>query len=458
MTEVEQYLFLRRHHHRLTTYDIIITGVELSSISGEAIISMFRPTRLLLLQLLIMSFSSAFALTSRSRHITCTKRYTHNDTFLDATKRGEGNRGGGQQRDGEAISATTTKTSSIVNKLSSITSSVTTSKTAQGRLILLFVAFLYGTLNVTLRGVYATEGPPAASVLSLVRQLLSVATFIPIIVSEKNNKSSTDTEESSSKVEEEGVRPMWMSALELALWNFGAQGFCTAGLLYSSAARASFLTQTSVVMTPLISALAGEKIKSQVWGGCGIALGGLYLISTAAVSGDVVDDSTVIDSAMSNQGDILVLLGALSWSTYIFRTSKLANSYKELDLQFTKSAMLAVMYGGWFVTTAMTALSNAGTSFFQVGWIEALTPLWSGWNSALVWVLLIYSAVGPGVVADVLQQKGQQETSASESNIILTMESVFAAVCAFVLLGEVSSLQEIFGGMLIVVAAILASK
>ena len=120
--------------------------------------------------------------------------------------------------------------------------------------------------------------------------------------------------------------------------------------------------------------------------------------------------------------------------------------------------MLAVMYGGWFITTAMSALSNAGTSFFQAGWIEALTPLWSGWNSVIVWVLLIYSAVGPGVVADVLQQKGQQETSASESNIILTTESVFAAVCAFVLLGEVSSMQEIFGGMLIVVAAILASK
>ena len=68
------------------------------------------------------------------------------------------------------------------------------------------------------------------------------------------------------------------------------------------------------------------------------------------------------------------------------------------------------------------------------------------------------SAIGPGAVADLLQQKGQQETSASESNIILTMESVFAAVCAFVILGEVSSLQEISGGLLIVVAAILASK
>ena len=213
-------------------------------------------------------------------------------------------------------------------------------------------------------------------------------------------------------------------------------------------------------MTPLISALAGEKIKSSVWGGCGLALCGLFLISTAASTGGDFDPSTIDPTVSStlNQGDIMILLGALSWSTYIFRTSKLASSYPELDLQFTKTALLAVMYGGWFLYTIITTLSSAGTSFFASGWLEALTPLWSGWASPFVWGLLIYSAIGPGAVADLLQQKGQQETSASESNIILTMESVFAAVCAFVLLGEVSSIQEIGGGLLIVVAAILASK
>lgn len=67
-------------------------------------------------------------------------------------------------------------------------------------------------------------------------------------------------------------------------------------------------------------------------------------------------------------------------------------------------------------------------------------------------------AIGPGTVADLLQQKGQQQTTASESNIILCLESAFAALCAFLFLGEVSSLQEIFGGSLIVLAAILASR
>jgi len=303
-------------------------------------------------------------------------------------------------------------------------------------------------------------------VLSLVRQLLSVLAFVPILIASNKENAKREEEESGKYWEEldqrsedgvigEKTRPMWIAALELSFWNFGAQGLINAGLLYSPAARASFLTQTSVVMTPLISALAGESIKSSVWGGCALALVGLFLISTSSSASDV----SVGDAVSSfNQGDAMILLGALSWSTYIFRTSKMASNYSELDLQYTKTVLLAVMYGGWFVTNVVSTLSSAGTSFLSAGWLEALTPLWSGWMNPIVWILLTYSAVGPGAVADLLQQKGQKETSASESNIILCLESVFAAVCAFLLLGEVSSMREIFGGSMIVLAAVLASK
>eukprot|EP00986_Skeletonema_menzelii_P007165 scaffold2782_cov145-Skeletonema_menzelii.AAC.2 len=316
----------------------------------------------------------------------------------------------------------------IFSKLSSIALSITSSKQAKGRAILLLVAFLYGTLNVTLRAVYASEGAPTASVLSLVRQCLSVLTFIPIIVSLKRNNAAEkviDEEEnlgivsSTSSVEEDETneRPMWLAAAELAFWNCGAQGLINAGLLASPAARASFLTQTSVVMTPLISAIAGETIQSSVWGGCALALVGLFLISTSSVdSSSVTDADTVAAGSSFNQGDALILLGALSWSTYILRTSQIAEKYSEVSLQFTKTAFLAV------------------------------------------WLLLAYSAVGPGAIADLLQQQGQKDVTASESNIILCMESFFAAVCAFALLGEVSSLKEIIGGLFIVVAAISASR
>ncbi|KAL7498187.1 hypothetical protein ACHAWT_006081 [Skeletonema menzelii] len=346
--------------------------------------------------------------------------------------------------------------SPIISKISAIAHKITSSKKAKGRAILLLVAFLYGTLNVTLRAIYASEGAPTASVLSLVRQCLSVLTFIPIIVSiNRNNAAEMEQKREedlgiklgNTSVEEDESRPMWLAAAELAFWNCGAQGFINAGLLFSPAARASFLTQTSVVLTPVISAMAGESIESSVWGGCALALVGLFLISTSSS----VDDSSVIDVATTsvfNQGDVMILLGALSWSTYILRTSQIANKYSELDLQFTKTAFLAGMYGLWFLSEALSTLNSGGT----------LLQLWSGFQSIPAWILLAYSAVGPGAIADLLQQQGQKEVTASESNIILCTESIFAAVCAFTLLGEVSSIQEVIGGLFIVVSAILASQ
>ena len=157
------------------------------------------------------------------------------------------NDGGG---DGVNVQLDDNKSSPTDNKSSS-----------QGRAILLLVAFLYGTLNVTLRGGYATDGPPVPSVLSFVRQVLSLLAFVPILLASSSSSSSRSKLASTFSFEEEQIssmsligdnteartdgniiRPMWKSALELAFWNFGAQGLVTLGLLVSPAARASFLT------------------------------------------------------------------------------------------------------------------------------------------------------------------------------------------------------------------------
>ena len=169
------------------------------------------------------------------------------------------------------------------------------------------------------------DGKPVPSVLSFVRQLLSVVTFLPIIFLARSIQSTQATiktyviDEEEVSLSKKGIssrreqqmgssRPVWRSALELAFWNFGAQvrkekrlveaifttfvfsfgianylslfsmanyekqqyfiqGLINAGLLHTSAARASFLSQTSVVMTPLLSAFGGERIPTSVWGG-----------------------------------------------------------------------------------------------------------------------------------------------------------------------------------------------
>jgi drug/metabolite transporter (DMT)-like permease len=128
-------------------------------------------------------------------------------------------------------------------------------------------------------------------------------------------------------------QPPWKVAAELALWNFGAQGLVTLGLLSTPSARASFLMQTSIVVTPLISAFAGHQLHRNVKVGCAVALAGLMLLSSNAK----------FEIAFSF-GDALALAGALCWSLYLFRLSAVGDLYDEVQLQGGKTFFLAIFY------------------------------------------------------------------------------------------------------------------
>ena len=82
----------------------------------------------------------------------------------------------------------------------------------------------------------------------------------------------------------------------------------------------------------------------------------------------------------------------------------------------------------------------------------------SSGSTTMTWVILIYSALGPGIVADLIQQKGQAlATGATGSNLILCMESLFTAVLGRLLLGEETSWIEKLGGACLVLGALISS-
>jgi drug/metabolite transporter (DMT)-like permease len=304
------------------------------------------------------------------------------------------------------------------------------------RILLVVVAFLYGTLNVALRGVYGLPGPPSASAISTARGWLAVVCFMPFLMlpTQKRNESSPIFSR-----REASLRPLWMVALELGFWNFAAQGLANAGLIYTTAARTAFLTQCSVVMTPILSFCFGAPPKRIVWVACIVALTGLAVLSGAH---DTSSDEEETPHAGFGFGDYLVLTGALCWSCYIFRLSAIGDSYDEIQLQALKTVFMAVFYTIWFILAQ----------------IASPVSLWPGWASPLAWLILLYSAAGPGSIADILQQKGQAVVAAAESNVLISMEPVFTSILGRILLGEATSLLEKLGGGLIIAAAVLATR
>ena len=321
------------------------------------------------------------------------------------------------------------------------------------RASLLTVAALFGSLNVCLRLVYALPDPPAPSVVGLVRGVFTALCFAPsllrLIFHTASRRSGSHGSSHGGKGDADGL---WSAAFWLGLWNVASQGLLTVGLtMTSSSVRASFLAQSSVVITPLISVLGGQAVKPSVWGGAVVAIVGLLILSST--DGDVGNVDTGYGLSGSNTGDLLVLGCAVCWSMYLFQFGQIAHRFDKISLQSATCAIRCGMYIAWFLIAAIILRSKEGNH----GLLKTMQSMWLGWQDLRAWGLLLFSAVGSGALAGLLQQKGQATLSASEANIILSSEPIWAGMLAWLFLGELLSPKENLGGLIIFFAAVVAT-
>ena len=271
-----------------------------------------------------------------------------------------------------------------------------------GRFLLGLVALSYGGLCVSLKMVFVRAGPPSVGTLGMIRGFMVLLCFVPqLLDSFKKNKSG------EVKLNNE----FWSAALELATWNFLAQGCCNVALLFTEATRVSFLTQASIAFTPFIETFFGETVKKLVWAGCLVALVGVVTLGMDPGGGQSVElVGSVIPKGLNavNIGDLIALGGALTYSLYVFRIGAFTKlGLDGSQLQAWKSFFLAFMYSAWGFTDF--ALHRVG--------MTTTTPF-AGWKDPIIWLLIAFSAIVGGYLADVVQAKGQESVSASETQVI----------------------------------------
>ena len=302
-----------------------------------------------------------------------------------------------------------------------------------GRLLLVAVAASYGSLTVALRYVFLSAGPPLPSALSFVRSILVALCFVPILA------KGTAVQRSPS---EKSTPPaFWRAAFELAIWNFLSQGLQNAGCAFTDAGRASFLTQTAIVFTPVIAAFRGDSMPPLTLPAVLCAFLGVVLLACggSSAAGGL--------SLSLNLGDILCLLGSASYSLYIVRTADYGRQALQMTgIQAWKSLWLIALYFGWVVVAYMQLPAGAG-----------LVALWPGVAILSSWIALAYSAALPGAGADVMQAIGQSRVNATEAQVLLSLEPLFAAVLGICLLGETMTALACVGSGLIIASVLLAS-
>ena len=193
------------------------------------------------------------------------------------------------------------------------------------------------------------------------------------------------------------------------------------GIVKTTAGNAGFITGLYIIIVPFLGIFLKHKVFKNVWAGSVLALFGLYFLS-------VTKDFTLAP------GDGLVLISALFFAVHILLIDNYAPKSNVLLLsviQFAVSGLLSITF----------ALFTEDISLHA---IEMTT------------VPLLYGGIMSIGVAYTLQIIAQRNVSASKAAIVLSLESVFAAIGGWLLLGEIVTMKKAIGGLLVLAGIIIS--
>lgn len=174
------------------------------------------------------------------------------------------------------------------------------------------------------------------------------------------------------------------------------------GLVTATVTNTGFLTGLYVVITPLLMwGILSKAPRFYVWAAVVLAFSGTWLLGGGTLQG-------------FSRGDWLVALSALFWSAHMLIVAHAARYARPIGftaMQFGVVALLSLLGAGIFETISVSALWAAWPEIAYVGFL----------SSALTFTLLAVAL---------------QHTPAAEATILVSMETLFAALCAAMLLGE----------------------
>ena len=240
--------------------------------------------------------------------------------------------------------------------------------------------------------------------------------------------------------------------VKLGLLLFVGFGTQTIGLQTTGAARAAFITGLSVIMVPwAASRFLRVQVSRRVWTASILALAGLGMLCFDPVQAEFVAGSKTTELCLAgsmcvtmsppNIGDAWVFACSLAWSIYFLALEEPARRLAATArgaARFTSAQVLTVACIGWLLS--MTSLPVLG----ELG--------------AKAWWSMIYLGVAATALTTLLQVLGQRFVSPSRAAIIYALEPLFAALFAFVLLGERMGMVGYIGGAVMIGAMFLAQR
>ena len=193
----------------------------------------------------------------------------------------------------------------------------------------------------------------------------------------------------------------------------------TVGLQHTAASVSGFITGMYVVFTPLLAAVVlRQRVGRAAWIAVALATTGLGVLS--------------VQGFALGGGEALTLLSALCYAVHIIGLGTWSSSRDAMGLAVVQMATIALLCSVAAVPGGIT-LPPDGAAWFGV----------------------VYTALGAGALALVVQTWAQAQLPATRAAVIMTMEPVFAGLFAVLLGGESVTVRLALGGALVLAAMYL---
>ncbi len=284
-------------------------------------------------------------------------------------------------------------------------------KQLAGSLLLLFTALIWGCAFVSQRIGMSYVGPFTFNSIRTFIGGLFLIPFIPIFC---RNQPMLPPKGSARKV-------LLTGGLVCGLLLCLATNLQQVGIQYTTAGKAGFITSLYIVLVPLLGLFIGQRVRISLWVAVILAVIGLYLL---CMGGHLVLE----------RGDLYILLCALTFAFHILAVGYFAtrtDGIKLSCLQFLISGAVGMIFMFIFETPRI--------------------------NDILACTLpILYAGIFSCGLAYTFQIIGQKHVSPAVASLLMSFESVFAALSGALILGEHFSSRELIGCLLMFCAVILA--
>ncbi|WP_277048163.1 DMT family transporter [Solobacterium moorei] len=284
---------------------------------------------------------------------------------------------------------------------------------SKSNLLLILASIIWGCAFVAQNVGMNYIGPWTFSTIRFLIAGFSLLAIIPILDKKRTHVIRPKTKEEKMKLLLGSV----LCGLALSIGSIVQQ----IAMLTVPVAKAGFLTTLYVLFVPMITLLFGKKIPLKVWIGIAMALFGLYLLSMAG-------------NLAIGIGEILLILAAFLFAIHIIIIGYFSTRVDPVRLSCGQ-----LLIGGFATVIPMIVIEKP-----TIGSILA------------AYIPLLYTGIFSSCVAYTLQIFAQKEANPTIAGMLLSLESVFAALAGYLILHQVLNTRELIGCVVIFIAIVIA--